>query len=1005
MKKLTTFCLFAFGIMQIGNAATAGMPPKPHAVYAEAEEAEVLTPPYAQSFDTQGAFDTFTNINANGDTGKKNGAVWSWYESGKVARYKYHKSNDADDWLITPGLKLESGKAYKVTFRAYSSGTEYTESLEVKYGNAPTVEGQSETLMPKTNVTPDEAKVYESEIVSKADQTVYIGFHAVSPSGQFFLYLDDIKVEEGVSAAKPDSVTALAVEPDPAGNLKATVSFNAPAKNIDGSALTEISKIELKRDGALVKAFENVAAGQKLSFTDEDVKTKGFHTYAATPYAGEAVGTTAEAKAFIGKDIPQRPTNVKIADNQTSLRISWDKAPSKGKNGGVVIPEEVEYQVFKFRIEGSTTYYIPLGTTKDNFYDVEMNTEEGGQQALQYAVSAFNEEGKSDTLVTDGVTVGKTYALPFNDSFSGGSPQRFWTIKMDGYKSFEPVTEEENVADGDGGALKFNSFFDDDAAWLTTGKISFAGAEHPTVRFSHKADPGTQMKLEVLAMSQDGDQQVLKTINYADSTANAHWTEEKLAIDPRFGQKPYAFVSFHVMASKDYQTIYLDNVKISDLYEYNLSIGMDAPKKAEKGKEAKVEVTIKNDGEKDVASGYRVALTANGKTVATEYVEKTLAADSDTTFEMAYTPSVLDGDEQTLTASVTNEYDMKLSDNSVSQVVALLGSGLNAPQNVTVENTAEGNILKWEAPSDEPRAISDDAEKYTPWLTQDFGSWTTVDGDGGDCMPLFSNVRYPNQGKPFSFTVFNPEDMYPGLAKEIPALAPHSGNQYFAAVYSGFDENSQVYYDADNWLISPTLPGTAQMLTFYVSNFANAQDGYAETFDVLYSTSADDLAIGNFVKIGDTHSVSGEAWQKVEVGLPNGAQRFAIHHNTPKKESFLFMVDDLEFTAKAETPTGYNIYRDGEIIRRLYASTDSFADIDVHDGEHDYAVSATYTEGESAATEASVETGISSSNLQEEKKPMNIYSVDGRIIATGRTSLKGLKPGVYVVGGKKIVVK
>jgi hypothetical protein len=35
----------------------------------------------------------------------------------------------------------------------------------------------------------------------------------------------------------------------------------------------------------------------------------------------------------------------------------------------------------------------------------------------------------------------------------------------------------------------------------------------------------------------------------------------------------------------------------------------------------------------------------------------------------------------------------------------------------------------------------------------------------------------------------------------------------------------------------------------------------------------------------------------------------------------------------------------------------------------------------------------------------HIYSIDGRIISTGTNSTEGLKPGLYIIGNKKIIVK
>ncbi len=42
---------------------------------------------------------------------------------------------------------------------------------------------------------------------------------------------------------------------------------------------------------------------------------------------------------------------------------------------------------------------------------------------------------------------------------------------------------------------------------------------------------------------------------------------------------------------------------------------------------------------------------------------------------------------------------------------------------------------------------------------------------------------------------------------------------------------------------------------------------------------------------------------------------------------------------------------------------------------------------------------------QEADKPFSVYSVDGRLVRRGATSLEGLPKGIYIAKGKKYVVK
>ena len=68
--------------------------------------------PYKETFDSKDALDTFTILNANNDD-----QTWEWYEGSnwisKISyvrcKYSLGYTTPMDDWLITPGIKLEKG--------------------------------------------------------------------------------------------------------------------------------------------------------------------------------------------------------------------------------------------------------------------------------------------------------------------------------------------------------------------------------------------------------------------------------------------------------------------------------------------------------------------------------------------------------------------------------------------------------------------------------------------------------------------------------------------------------------------------------------------------------------------------------------------------------------------------------------------------------------------------------------------------------------------------------
>mgnify|MGYP002904417539 FL=1 len=63
---------------------------------------DALLPPYSQDFTEKNSLGLFTVVDVNNDN-----KTWT-YSNGTV-RYAYHMKNNADDWLITPPLKLKKG--------------------------------------------------------------------------------------------------------------------------------------------------------------------------------------------------------------------------------------------------------------------------------------------------------------------------------------------------------------------------------------------------------------------------------------------------------------------------------------------------------------------------------------------------------------------------------------------------------------------------------------------------------------------------------------------------------------------------------------------------------------------------------------------------------------------------------------------------------------------------------------------------------------------------------
>lgn len=161
-------------------------------IYAEEPApAQIDVLPYVNSFDTTADQKQFNIIDANED-----GRTWAW--SNGMARYTYHGTNQGDDWLVSPAIKLVAGKKYHFSIGAHAQSTTYPERFEVKAATENTAEALAAgtEVLPSTDVTTPGFVTYENNEFTVAESGYYyIGVHAISDADKYYLYVDDFLLE------------------------------------------------------------------------------------------------------------------------------------------------------------------------------------------------------------------------------------------------------------------------------------------------------------------------------------------------------------------------------------------------------------------------------------------------------------------------------------------------------------------------------------------------------------------------------------------------------------------------------------------------------------------------------------------------------------------------------------------------------------------------------------------------------------------------------------------
>lgn len=971
-----------------------------------------IQPPYLNDFESDDALEGYTLIDGNND-----GNVWT-IVNGK-ARMKYNSSLDMDDWMITPAIRLEAGKVYRISFDANAQSDSFPEAIEAFLGSAPEVSSMVTCLVSKTDVYKD-VVTYEKYITVANTGNYYVGIHGVSDADQYYLFVDNIEISAPMSADAPGEVTNVVVTPDANGAKSVAISFNAPKLNFLGTAdITEVTKVEVYRGETLVKTFENPTPGAALSFTDTPEET-GATTYRFTPYNTAGEGKSFSESAYVGINVPGVPSNLVAVEtsNVGEVQLTWE-APTVDVDGKPLNPSFVSYILVEIVNSSQSIIAQDLTTTSYTYQAVSADAE---QEFKQYGVFAKTEGGVGSGVGSNLVAVGAPYAMPFEESFANAGVTHIFgtmTIANSGaWSLYNESTLGLVSVDGDDGFAAMKGSYLEASARLYSGKISLVDASNPELSFYTYRLVGSEGSPDIneieVEISTDGTNfsTVKKFVISEDCSVENDWN--KLTVNLSDYKGKVVFVSFKA-TTKAYVYTMVDAVRLVNGVADNMSaVSIEAPASVNVNQDFSVNVKVRNDGS-NVANGYNVVLYRNG--VAVQNIEGvSLESGADATYTFAESCNAASAESNEYYAEVVYDADMDKSDNKTKTVTTkVIQNSFPTVNNLTgAADVDAGKVtLEWAAPELGGAAVAktDDFESYGSFATS-AGDWTFYDKDGAGIGGI-SNISLPgiDSGSAQSFWVMDASNDVLNTS-----FAAHSGDKYLCQMYT---VSGQTAVQCDDWAVSPLLSGSAQTISLWARSYSSQ---YPETFEILYSTTGKEVE--NFTRIVENKDISAE-WTEYTAALPEGTKYFAIRCTS--NDCFMFMVDDVTFTpagAESYQILGYNIYRDGVKINQDVVTTTSYVDAAPTQGNHVYSVSVVYNVGESKVVSTEVEftgvNGIVNGTLainvldrnivvaNAEGKVVTISTAEGKVIyrGVGKSELKvPVSVGIYVVKAGNMVGK
>lgn len=171
--------------------------------------------PYWDGFNSNLTSHCWTILDGNSDGGKWNKNTTS-YEGGFSMYFSGSGAGKVhDDWLITPRVKMDKTKTYRLKFHYRNIATTIsTNELEVSLSNEGTDKSDFKTIViPKKQYETFGAWIEERAFISGVGGEVNIGFQLVTKETSYF-YIDNVFIEEVIGCQEPVQLSVMDVKTD-----------------------------------------------------------------------------------------------------------------------------------------------------------------------------------------------------------------------------------------------------------------------------------------------------------------------------------------------------------------------------------------------------------------------------------------------------------------------------------------------------------------------------------------------------------------------------------------------------------------------------------------------------------------------------------------------------------------------------------------------------------------------------------------------------------------------
>lgn len=654
------------------------------------------TLPFERTFNSEENVADFTILdNTAGSITKFSFVTSGGYQPAFRSRYSF--SSPKDSWIVTPAIKLENGKEYKVKYTCTGDNGSI-EFIDIAVGTKPEISALTIDALTDYrtfgygNLSKENAFPVEGSFVAPADGDYYIGLRCHQEIGQsmyFFVY--DITVNEKAMGDCPADVTDFSAVPDRTGALKTVLTATAPTATLGGAKLTSLTKLEFLRDGEVINTVNNPTPGATYTYTD-NAPQNGYRTYGAVASNSEGRGNVVESRVFVGVNAPKAVTDVEAHEiSNGKVKLTW-VLPYSDVTNTMLDPSLVSCKVLAYDLNGQVSKeFGPFSGTEAT---VTLDNLGAGQQFLTFGVMAMTSGGNSEVTNSNPVIVGTPDAAPYFESFAGGKPSHAMMCESVKYGANWAFSDRA-TQDNDGGSAIFSANGIGASANLYTGKISIPAGKRMNLRYYYTAvsnnvtpnfltlsvsvDGGQFVELETLDVTtSDFQTSMIDLGEYAGKTIQLRWNAE-------------CRQGFYVV---------IDNISIAEAVANDLAVEfVSVPTMIERCVTVPVVVRVKNLGTQSAPS-YSVSLNyANNEQVAVLESKGALASGAFQEYEFGIYADKNTESPLTYYAQVTYAADSDQSNNKTGRANVSVETPEFYPAQ-SVKAVANGNAvtITWATP-------------------------------------------------------------------------------------------------------------------------------------------------------------------------------------------------------------------------------------------------------------------------------------------------------------------